>query len=70
MIFNTHEDNDGNLVHTLDEEAIDYLIRGLEELRDCEPGTELVTPAAVDSEEGLSAMAWTVLRRVQDVDGS
>lgn len=33
-------------------EAIDYLIAGLQELRDMEPGQELVTPAFLCDEDG------------------
>jgi hypothetical protein len=64
--FHTFE-RDGDHVWELDAEAIDYLIDGLERLRECEPGTELSSPSAVyDADGGLEAMASHVLLRADD----
>ncbi len=48
MIHKIREE-DGNTVHELDAEAIDYLIDGLRTLRDCQPGTELSTPSLTNN---------------------
>jgi hypothetical protein len=52
MIFHTFE-HEGDLVFELDEEGIDWLIEGLEELRSSEPGTELSTPAVESDANGV-----------------
>lgn len=48
MIFRS-QDNDDGMVITLDEEGIDYLQHGLEQLRDKEPG-EMVTSPSLDND--------------------
>lgn len=69
MINKLFEDEDGNVVHLLDAEGIDYLIDGLRELRDEEPDTELTTPTVHADEEGvMQKMGLMILRRAEDVD--
>lgn len=65
MIHTILEEENGNLVQTLDEEAIHYLREGLDALLECEPGEELETPVLLsDPETGeLHAVASHVLRR-------
>lgn len=67
MIFHVYEDKDGNPVLRVDEEAIGYLIMGLEELRDCEPGTELAAPSLKMGEDGnIESMGDYILLRAED----
>lgn len=68
MRHRVYEDEDGRHVTELDAEAIDYLIDGLEQLRDSEPGTELFTPTVVrDDDDGGMAASEFVLLRAEDV---
>lgn len=53
MHHRTYEDDDGNFVQELDDEGIAYLIKGLQDLEDAEPGTEMVTPSVSTDEDGL-----------------
>lgn len=69
MINTLFEDDDGNTVHLLDAEGIDYLIEGLRALRDEEPGAQLDTPTVETDEEGvMQKMGLMILRRAEDVD--
>lgn len=67
MIHNSY-DEDGDRITELDAEAIDYFIRGLTELRDMEPGEELVTPSMDQNEDGTLGMSYFILRRAADAD--
>lgn len=53
MHHRLYEDEDGNMVQEFDEEAIDWFIQGLEQLRDCEPGDAVATPSIKDGEDGM-----------------
>ena len=66
MIHSVFEE-EGNHVTLLDSEAIDYLIEGLEELRDCDPGEELTTPFVELDEDGAGVGSF-ILRRAADVE--
>jgi hypothetical protein len=70
VINKLYEDEDGNTVHLLDVEGIDYLIEGLTELRDSEPGERLSTPSVTtDHETGeLESVGKMILERAADVD--
>lgn len=70
MINKLYEDEDGNTVHLLDTEGIDYLIEGLVELRDSDVGGQLTTPTVTtDHETGeLESVGLMILKRAEDVD--
>lgn len=63
------EDDDKNLVMVFDEEAIDYFIEGLEELRNLEPGEEMATPSVTTDVDGIPTQVGTmILRRWDEED--
>lgn len=64
MIFRAKDGDDG-LVLTLDEEGIDYLERGLQQLRDADPGEEVTTPSLESNPETGSPIGVSefILRR-------
>jgi hypothetical protein len=65
MIFHTFE-HEGDLVFELDEEGIDWLIQGLEQLRSSEPGTEISSPAVSSDENGVpEAVGAHILLRAE-----
>lgn len=66
MIHRIQDNEYGDVVQELDAEGIDYLIEGLEQLRDSEPGTKLSTPALVD--EG-PRIWWRLWRRTPPAVG-
>jgi len=64
MYHRSYEDEDGNWVQEFDDEGIDYLIKGLEELRDQEPGTEMCTPSVSEGEDGgIESMGLSILKK-------
>jgi hypothetical protein len=63
----SYDDDDGNRVEALDAEGIDYLITGLEQLRDLKPGEEICTPALTEeTDDGTITAGYHVLRRLPD----
>lgn len=68
MIFRVEDADDGNMVITLDEEGIDWLERGLTQLREAEPGEELSCPSiGSDGKTGEpTGVSDFVLKRVVD----
>lgn len=67
MIHRVYEDKDGRHVTELDAEAIDYLIDGLERLRDSDAGEELTTPTLITGPDDHAAVSELVLLRAEDV---
>lgn len=69
MWHKIYEDDDGNMIQEFDEEAIDYFIQGLEELRASLPGEQFSTPNIHTDEKGTPvAVSKSILLRVEDVD--
>lgn len=68
MIFHSFERDDGDYVMEMDAEAIDYLTRGLQQLRGSDAGTELATESLVsDGDTGEpEGVGWLVLLRAED----
>lgn len=67
MHYRIFEDDDKNLVLVFDEEAIDYFIEGLEELRTLEPGDEMSTPSVTTDAEGIpTEVGLMILRRWEE----
>lgn len=70
MIHRVTHEPDGDTTTLLDTEGIDWLIQGLEQLRDMEPGEELSTPYVEDHDGVLKGVGEFVLRRAADEDTS
>lgn len=68
MIFRSFEDDEtGEAGIELNVEGIDYLIAGLEELRECAPGSERRTPSFTHDDDGsFKAATFFVLLRAAD----
>ena len=56
-------EEDGNLVHLLDDAAIRYLMEGLEQLLMLEPGQQIETPSFEEDEQGIPTSASMVVFR-------
>lgn len=66
MHHRIYEDDDGNTVQEFDLIAIDYFIKGLEELRDSEPGTRFTTPSVHQEDGEIVAMGDFIIKRVEE----
>lgn len=64
MIQKITEDDDGNTAIEFDLEGIDYMIDGLQDLRDSSVGTVLSTPALWENDDGEPVVGEVRLRRV------
>lgn len=60
------EDDDGRMFIRADADGIGYLIEGLEELREAEPGTLLTSPTLVSDQGRPAGVADCVLERFPD----
>jgi len=65
MEFHLSETPDGETLVELDTEGIDFLIKGLEDLKECKEGFELQTPS-IDND----GVAYFILKRVADTEES
>lgn len=66
MHWQIFEEEDGTQVMEFDNEGIDYLLQGMEQLRDMKPVAELVTPTVVSENDMPTGMSETVLRKIRD----
>lgn len=68
MIWHTHiDDETGTATHEVDAEGIDWFIKGLEQLKHCDVGEEISTPAFIYEEDGsIKSVGETILKRVAD----
>jgi hypothetical protein len=67
MIWHISVPDDGPTKMRLDEEAIDYFIDGLEELRHADPGQKFTTPSIVQDSDGVpSAATEFILERAEE----
>lgn len=66
MLHRIMEDQDGNIVQEFDDEAIEWFIDGLVQLRGCEPGESLATPSIIDDENGMpESVGQFILMKVE-----
>lgn len=67
MHHRIYEDEEGNMVQEFDDEAIDWFIGGLNQLRECTPGESLAVPSVMDDENGIpQSMGDFVLLKVEN----
>lgn len=67
MRHRLYEDDEGSLIQELDLEAIEFLIEGLEQLKDVAPGEELAVPSFKEDDNGIPDSAQEfILRRLDE----
>lgn len=66
MELHISEDDDKTMRIRVDAEGVDWLIQGLEQIRDMPAGEKLSSPSLVSNEDGPVGVADLVLERVPD----